>query len=240
MNFLQLPSHLRTAVFAICIMVIWMTFAGCSTRESAKAAKQADQSMQASAQLLASPELVTALSSLPEENSPIVQETFRQIQDLLAQGRRSQAPVIARLEGDEPVTVATTVEMAKHEPKLFIDLSTTQAAAAAAEADDAKAGSGILSLAVKIAASVGISLGSLGTGGVIGAILAGAPLARSLWRNRKALIDAVKTGEVLAEIDPDDATALSQAKKTQADAQDANGTRALIKDALATIKKAQT
>lgn len=223
------------------LVLIVLALSGCSSsRENARAAIQADQSTEAAVALLTAPTFDEQMAELPPEQREAVRRVIQSAIDLLTQARRSLAPVIQRMQVDEPVEVRTTAKQATANPQEFIAEAQAQTGKAWAEVEDARASQAIVSKLISYGSAIAnstLSLGLLGTGGGgLALAIAGAAMkARSAYaRMRQGVEDAVAAGNDLSQaVTPKQVDAV---KEAHAKRQDANGTRDIIKPLLAKVK----
>lgn len=229
---------------------------GCGARETAKSAEQADQAVRAAQQRLAGPELLAILTdpAMPPELADRLAAHLDPSLDLLFAARTALAPVRALLGRGLPIQTDTTAEEAAADPEAFTRKVHRQAVLAEVEVQQALWWQQIGDVALEYAGAIGGSWVSklllvLGGGGA--AAGAATAIARTVGTIRRlhgdltlakeAVFDAVKAGDAFAAA-PDDA-AVAAAKEDQAKIQEARGTAAPIREALARAraerKKAQ-
>ena len=189
---------------------------GCGTLENARAAKQADQAVEAIAKTVQAPTFKEDL----DNQIPI-------ILTLADSARTSLEPVIKELSNNEVVEVPTCVEDALANAHVFAIKAAMQAGRAQAEADRnnrlrsmaAASGSGLAGILALLAGS--------GTAG------AGLLMVFNLIKKYKSAIgDAVAYGKDVTSVDPKDDAAIEDIKQKHAAVQKAKGTKAIIESAL--------
>lgn len=235
------PAHRWIASFLLVgLALLALACVGCGTRETTKAAKMADQVMEAMQVRLAEE---AALGPL-ERDFDAFAHAF---DEMLRTGRELQLPVIQRLDEGRGIEPPTTMGDALHDMAGFRAKAGPIIAAATAEAEAAtwwrELGGQAMRYLGQVAGS-GLSLGLIGSGGS-GLALAALAALRSASRWKTAAVEAIDhgkrtaaaVGEVLAHAPTDVRTALEAEAATRLEAeklrsersQQAAGVHGLIK-----------
>lgn len=200
------------------LVVLFFLAAGC-TRETARAAIQADQAIDAGSALV-----VQAAGTEDEEaRRRLTQAAI----ELFAQARRSLAPVVAMLSAGEKIEVKTLPPASPDGVPEFIAQAQEQTGRAWVEVDEADS----LRRVVQYLGQLGgdwLSALLLGGGGVAGIAAAGLATWRRLnqWKTAASLI--YQTGDKLARADPSRPQEAAQIKLDAAKEQAAAGVSHLV------------
>jgi N-acyl-L-homoserine lactone synthetase len=185
------------------LLILLLVLSGCSQRENAKAAIQADQAI-AGAQRLLETRDDRALASA---------------KDLLASARTSLAPVITELSRGEIIRVDTTVDEAVYSPNTFVRKATMQAARAGVETENNAYYSALFESSIMDMLAAGLA----GTG-TIGLVVA--KLLQVYRRNQQAIEDQIAYHKDRAAVKSEED--IKAVKKKHIARQTANGTKGII------------
>lgn len=200
------------------LVVLFFLAAGC-TRETARAAIQADQAIDAGSALV-----VQAASAEDEEARRKLSQAAI---DLFAQARRSLAPAIAMLSAGEQVQVKTLPPASPEEVPAFVAAAQEQTGRAWVEVDEADTARRVVQYLGMIGSDWLSSL-LLGGGGVAGIAAAALATWRRLnqWKTAATLI--YRAGDRLALADPAKPEQADAIKKEEAQVQAAAGVLSLV------------
>lgn len=212
---------------SVVVLGFVLVLCGCGTREAAKAAEQARQADAAAAR-----DMVLALTQALDIEK--MTERVKVWIKLVQQAERSSAVAVAALSPDQPVQVNTSEEQAIREPDSFIAAAQKQVGRAEQEIEENQKWRGAAQVIGTWAAALAAGnpwVTMLTGGGGLAALIASAlGAAKAIGTRTKALQDAVRTGDELAEAKtPEEITAVKQAAAKR---QAANGTKTLIDKAL--------
>jgi hypothetical protein len=219
---------MRRLLTIVALALLLLT--GCGQREAAKSAEQARQ-----ADAAVAGDLIKALSESLDIDG--WKARARVWLDLVQQSERSTAVVVAALSPEGPPRVTTTEQGAISNPAQFIAEAQKQVGRTEAENADRAAWQGIAGMLATYAGALAsgnlysVILTAISGAGGAGAIILGAMKTLGALRKRDdALVDAVKTGDLLAEAKTPEE--IQTVKDTAAIRQQINGTKPLIEKAL--------
>lgn len=214
----------------LCALFIVLALAGCSTRENAKAQKQADQALEATQRLLR--DLEPQYNTLNEEDAQLFLQTINKVYTLVTSARESIAPGLRLLSKGEEIHVDTTVEEAITSTDSFRYKAMRQSARAEVETDTQLT----LHTAMQWAYSNASEL--LLTGGVGGLLLTLVTLGAKWYADNKQhrkVEESLARGSVLLQSTPPEHQ--ESVKKTLESEQKAANIHDLVKARLKNAKK---